>query len=175
MKTLDRISKILGSISGWVSMVFVVAMMAIIVVDVVTRFVLKSGILGSYEIVQLFLSIFVFFSFPFAQYHNRLIRITLILEKLNPRGRAIVWALGGALATVICILLAYALFIQAGTPSNLFIRTDILRITIYPFYYIASFALMIFAITLTFDLIKSVAAIFKPEFRQDHIENPEKV
>jgi len=174
MKYIDKLNTFLSGISGAVSAVMVLSMMTLIAIDVVLRGFFSSSFLGAYELVQLLLSIFVFFSFPYSQYHNRLIRVSFIVERFPVRGHAIAWAIGGLISTIVCIVLAYALYVQAGTPANLIVKTDVLRILKYPFYYIASIAMFIFAFTLAVDFVKSVVAIFKPEYHKEIARKHEK-
>ncbi len=106
------------------------------------------------------MTVLVFFAFPYGQYRKSLTRVDFIINRFPGRSKYIIWALGDVISTVICYLLAYSAYIQAGIMKLSKARTSILLLKMYKFYYIESAALLLFAIILTYDTVKSVCSVF---------------
>ncbi len=170
MKALNSIYGFLARFAGSVSAAVIFLMMSLVTVDVLTRYLFNTGILGSYELVQLGMSALVFFALPYAQYKKELVRVSFILVRLPRHLRYILWAFGDVISTAVCYTLSIAAFLHAGVLSQSTVTTSVLLIPMYPFYYLASFALLLFAIVLTCDMVKSVAAVFNRKYADEIAE-----
>jgi TRAP-type C4-dicarboxylate transport system permease small subunit len=167
MKVINSIYGFLARFAGSFSAVIIFGMMALVTTDVLIRYIFNTGILGTYEVVQLAMAALVFFALPYAQYKKELVRVSFILVRLPRILRYVLWALGDVISTAVCYALSVAAFIHAGVLSQSIVRTSVLLIPMYPFYYLASLALLLFAIVLTCDLIKAGAAIFIPKYAEE--------
>jgi TRAP-type C4-dicarboxylate transport system permease small subunit len=157
---IDRIGSIVGSIGGGISGALICGMMALIFLDVILRTLFNKPILGSYEVVQMAMGLIVFFALSFAQKEKSLVRVDFIINYYPEKLRTVIWAIGDLISTVVAWALAICCFAYAaGTLSENGSMTSVLMLPYYPFYYVGAFALFIFAIVLTTDFIKSVAAI----------------
>jgi TRAP-type C4-dicarboxylate transport system permease small subunit len=155
-KFLDRV---IGLVSA-VSYVGFVLIMLITVVDVFMRFVFNSPILGSYEIIERVVFCGVFASFAYAQLQKSHIQISMLLLLFPRRLRHACVALTGLLSAAIVLVMAYAAVVQAQTAFKAHYVTGVLKIPLYPFYWIEGATMFAFFVTLLFDAIKNMAAIF---------------
>jgi TRAP-type C4-dicarboxylate transport system permease small subunit len=171
MKTIDKLQGRLAGIGGAVSSCLMFGMMALIFVDVVGRYFLNKPVFGSYEIVQMLMALLVFYALPYSQYVKGLVRVNFIVNLFPRLPRKIIWAIGDLLSTAVCYVLAYACFYHAlRTLSVSGSKTSVLLMPLYPFYYIASVGLLLFALILTVDMIHSFGAIFQNDKKTEPTE-----
>jgi TRAP-type C4-dicarboxylate transport system permease small subunit len=156
----DKIIGRLSSVMGAVSIAGVFIIMMIIVVDVFLRFLLNSPIQGSYEIVERCMFCTIFATFAYAQTEKAHIRIDLVVgmfpEKLHMFADFIFLALSAGIVSAI----AYAAILQAQTSMSSNYITSVLSIPLYPFYWLEFVCMLVFAVTLLYDALKNLIAIF---------------
>ncbi|MDR2390362.1 MAG: TRAP transporter small permease [Planctomycetota bacterium] len=160
---MRKFENALNRVIGWVSIVSYAGfffIMALTVIDVFMRFAFNNPILGSYEIIERTVFCGVFASFAYAQMHKSHIRITMLV-RLFPRVlRYACVAFTGFLSAAIVLAMAYAAVIQARTAFTAHYVTGVLKIPLYPFYWIEGAMMFAFFVTLLFDAVKSMTAIF---------------
>jgi TRAP-type C4-dicarboxylate transport system permease small subunit len=164
MKMIDKAQWWLAGIGGGVSSCLMFGMMTLIFFDVVGRYFLGNPVFGSYELVQMLMGLLVFYALPYSQYKKGLVRVDFIINFFPRLPRSIIWAVGDLISTAVCYALAYACFYHALRMLSVSgAKTSVLMMPLYPFYYVASGGLLLFALILTADTIRSFAAIFKRE------------
>ena len=166
-KKIDRVIAWISNIIGYVGYVGIVAIMLLIAVDVIARGILKSGILGSYEIVERMLLVTIFAAFAFTQTHRGHVHVTLFVSKLPKKLGMVIFGLLGLLSTAASVFCAYAIVEQGNYSYTAGTHTGVLLIPLYPFYYIAAFCTVIFAITLLWDSVKCFIGISSEECCMD--------
>ncbi|MDR1874973.1 MAG: TRAP transporter small permease [Synergistaceae bacterium] len=163
---MKKFENALNRVIGWVSVISYAGfffIMLLTVVDVFVRFVFNSPILGSYEIIERVVFCAVFASFAYAQTQRSHIQISMLLL-MFPRGlRHVCVAFTGLLSAVIALFMAYAAVVQGRTAFNAHYVTGVLRISLYPFYWVEAATMFAFFVTLLFDAVKSMVAIFDDE------------
>jgi TRAP-type C4-dicarboxylate transport system permease small subunit len=167
---MKNFEKFLERVIGLVSVVSYVGfglIMLITVVDVFMRFVFNSPILGSYEIIERIVFCGVFASFAYAQLQKSHIQISMALLLLPRRLRYVCVTLTGLLSAGIVLIMAYAAVVQAQTAFKAHYVTGVLKIPLYPFYWIEGVTMFAFFVTLLFDAVKSMAAIFDEKIAQE--------
>jgi TRAP-type C4-dicarboxylate transport system permease small subunit len=162
MKAIDKLQGFLAGIGALVSSALIFGMMALIFVDVAGRFLFNKPIFGSYEVVQMGMGLVVFYALPYAQYKKGLVRVDFIINYFPKLPRKILWAVGDLISICVCYALAYACYLHAaGTLVASGAKTSVLMMPLYPFYYVASAGLLIFALILTVDGIHAFLALFR--------------
>jgi TRAP-type C4-dicarboxylate transport system permease small subunit len=160
MKSCDKIIGRLSGAMGAVSIAGVFIIMMVIVVDVFLRFLFNNPIQGSYEIVERCMFCTIFATFAYAQTEKAHIRIDLVVgmfpEKLHMFADFIFLALSASIAAAI----SYAAVLQAGTSMSSNYITSVLSIPLYPFYWLEFVCMLVFAVTLLYDAVKSLVAMF---------------
>ncbi|MDR2771078.1 MAG: TRAP transporter small permease [Clostridiales Family XIII bacterium] len=164
MKAIDKLQGFLAGIGAVVSSTLIFGMMALIFVDVTGRFLFNKPIFGSYEVVQMGMGLVVFYALPYAQYKKGLVRVDFIINYFPRLPRKILWVLGDVISTCVCYALAYACYLHAsGTLVASGAKTSVLMMPLYPFYYVASVGLLLFALILTVDCVHSLLSVFRKD------------
>lgn len=123
-------------------------MTLLIVADVVLRYVFNRPLAYSLEVVELALSLVVFFGIIICTARRGHVAIDIIVARLSPRSAAVINSFVYFLSTGIFGVLAWRLFIYEMDIQQAGNMTAILRIPQYPF--ILVFALCSVLITLLF-------------------------
>ncbi|HEX6593972.1 MAG TPA: TRAP transporter small permease [Bacillota bacterium] len=129
-------------------------MMTIVTVDVIGRNFFNQPLKGTFEMTELSAGILVFFALAMTHRYREHISIDFIVEKLSKRTKLV---LDGAIEFVISITLivmATHMFKNAVRVMHRKMTTIDLHIVIYPFLYVASFAIVIFALVALLNAIK---------------------
>jgi TRAP-type C4-dicarboxylate transport system permease small subunit len=164
LNLIEKYEGRLAGVAGFIAAFLTFGMMALIFVDVVGRFFFDKPIFGSYELVQMGMGLLVFYALPYAQYRKGLVRVDFIVNKFPVLMRKIIWAAGDVISTVVAYALAYACFYHGVVIlANSGAKTSVLLMPLYPFYYAAALALLIFAVVLTADTIIAISYIFRKE------------
>ncbi|GHU06852.1 hypothetical protein FACS1894158_14340 [Betaproteobacteria bacterium] len=167
MKSCDKIIGRLGSALGVVSVAGIFFIMILIVLDVFLRFVFNSPIQGSYEIVERGMFCAVFASFAYAQTEKAHIRIDLLLGKFPEKLHLLFDFFFGVLSSGAAAVIAYAAVLQAQTAFSSNYTTSVLKISLYPFYWLEFVCMFLFAVTLLYDSLKNLIAIFNQQVAEN--------
>ena len=161
---MKRAFEVVYNIVGKVSNVFllisalaVVFIAAINTVDSIGRYIVGRAIVGASELVAVSMTIFVFGGLAMAIRLNRCVAVPVIGEKLKPRVRYFVLAVGNLL----CVFAGVMMTIQFWQSSlrylgNHTLGTDILRIPLYPFYVYATIAMAVITLEFLFVAVKQL-------------------
>lgn len=159
IKKIDKILSLITGAIGYVGYVGMVVIMVFIVADVLARGVLRQGIVGTYEIVERVLLVMLFAAFAYTQTHKGHIHVTLFLPKFPRVIQMLLYGTFELLSFITAGFCAYAIIMQGNYSLTASTTTAVLRIPLYPFYYIAAFGMFVFAITLFWDAIKCYIGI----------------
>lgn len=163
---MKRTESILYKITNAVSLlsfVGILLIMGITVGDVIMRFVTGRTIIGAYEIVERLLFCAVFASFAYAQIHKGHVHITMVIGILPKNIRMFILGLTGLLSTFMCFTLAYAATIQANMSLKSNYTTGVLKIKLFPFYWLEFATMLVFAFVVLWDAIKCFVGMANEE------------
>ena len=155
-KTVDGFSRKLNILSGIALMI----MMGLVFVNVALRAVWKP-ILGTYEFTGFLASITITFALAHCASTKGHIAITIFADRLNPRVQAILDSLVAILGTALYAVISWQCVKYA---INLYEIGEVSPATatpFYPFIIAVAFGLLMFALVLLNDVIKSIGEIFK--------------
>jgi TRAP-type C4-dicarboxylate transport system permease small subunit len=158
--------ELLGKLTTALSLVSYVGffgIMALIVVDVFLRYAFSRPILGSYEIVERAVFCAIFGSFAYAQTQKSHINISMLVDLFPVKLKMFCLFATGLLSFTAAMLIAYAATILAGRALASNYTTAVLKISLYPFYWIEFLCMAVFGIVLLFDAIKYLLAIFNED------------
>jgi TRAP-type C4-dicarboxylate transport system permease small subunit len=167
MNLCDKVISRLAGGAGIVSCVGIFFIMIFIVLDVFLRFTFNSPIMGSYELVERGMFCAIFASFAYAQTEKAHIRIDLLLGKFPEKLHMFFDFFLGILSTGTAAIIAYAAVLQAQTAFSSSYTTSVLKISLYPFYWLEFACMSAFAITLLNDSVKNLIAIFNKQVAAD--------
>ena len=167
VKKIDKVMSRITNTLGYVSYAAIILIMLLVVVDVIMRKSLRSGILGSYELVERLLLLLVFAAFAFTQTERGHVHVTLFMSKLPKPVGMFIFGLLGLLSTAASVFCAYAMVEQGNFSLEKNTTTAVLLIPLYPFFYIAAVCMFIFTVTVLWDSIKSFIGIANKEIAED--------
>lgn len=163
MERVLKLKPAVGRLSKSVALVSFAAFLfiaALCVVDVVRDLLMHSPILGAYELVQQSMVCGVFCAFAYGQTEKSHINMTIFLEKLPQKLRMAIFALMQLLSLAIAVLLCCACAIQINSSYTSGTTTGMLYIPLWPFYVVEFLAVIAFILTLAYDALLSIGAIF---------------
>jgi TRAP-type C4-dicarboxylate transport system permease small subunit len=157
---LDRFTAQLGRYTLRISIAALIFVMLLIVVDAVSRKVKTAGgIVGGIEVVQFALVVGIFASFAFCQSCHAHVRVLMLVMHFPEKIRFIIYSFGCAIGVFIVGVMVYASASQAYYSLNMKTISAILYVPLYPFYIIESVCMLLYLLTILWDLIKGIAAL----------------
>ena len=154
------------TVVGYFSFICVILMMLMNVGDVVLNKLINKNIIGAYEITQRLLMCAVFASFAYAQSKKAHINMTIVIEKFPRALRFIVFTLMSLLSVVAAGAMTWAAYIQTLDCIAKGYVTEVLYIPLWPFYVVEIIAMAIFTVTIIYDTILYVIAIFRDDYAE---------
>lgn len=169
MKTLEKIEKVIKTITTAIASISYVGfffIMAITVIDVIIRYITGSAILGVYEIVERVMICAVFASFAYTQTEHGHVMISLIVRLYPPKLRCVLMALNNILSAVASVLVGYAAAKQAVVAFDAHYTTGVLKILIYPFYWVVVVSMAALCVAFLLDFVRNLAALGNKELEK---------
>lgn len=169
MEKIKRISDFVERLTVWVatvSFICVLIMMLMNVADVIIAFLFQTHILGAYELTQRLLMCAVFTAFAYGQAKKSHINMTIVIVHFPRALRFILFSLMGLLSVAAAAAMTYAAAYQTGVAVSAGYMTEVLYIPLWPFYVIETVAMALFTLTLLYDTVLSVIAIFREDYAQ---------
>ena len=173
-KTLNALTSAFGKacyILCFASMFIIVVMMLLMFVDSMMGLALNQRIPGSYELVQVMLSILVFSSWAYTQTVHGHINVVMFIRMFPQKLRFICYGLTSILSTVTMFFAARAVFGMIADTLASGEATGTLLIPLWPFYIFEFLAFALLAIVLLFDAVKAVIAIKDQEYAEEIMSN----
>ena len=169
-KVLNTLCKITDKISFYLcyaSMFIIVVMMVLMFIDCMLGLFANSRITGSYELVQVGLSILVFSSWAYTQTVHGHINVIMFIRMFPRKLRFIFYGFTSILSTVMMFFAARAVFTMIGDKMASREATGTLLIPLWPFYIFEFAAFVLLALVLLFDAIKAIMAIWDHEYAEE--------
>ena len=151
----------------YVSMFIIVFMMILMFMDAILGLFFNTRIKGSYELVQLVLSVVVFMSWGYTQTEHGHIHVVMFIRHFPKKVRFIVFGFVSALSTVVMGIGTYGVYKMILDKMANNEKTATLLIPYWPFYIIEFIAFAIFTVALLADTLKAFAAIGNEEAAED--------
>lgn len=104
-----RVFSSITTITKWIAMAAAFAMMIIIAIGVVTRF-MGSPMVGNVELVELLQGVLIMMAFAYAQKDDKHISIAIITEHLPVKVQRIIIMIGYLITIFFCAICAYVLW-----------------------------------------------------------------
>lgn len=136
-----------------------VCMMFWVVTDVVSRYVFNRPILGSYEVVEYTMVVFIFMAFAYAQFSKTHITVPIVVERFGPRTQAVFHALTGVVTLGIAVAMIWGASKQTGNMVTTHITSTVLLIPKWPFQLITAIGLVAFFVAKVVDVLDCFSRI----------------
>lgn len=162
MKFIHYFEKFIGflnSISSKLAATLLFLMMMLTFADVTGRFLWRP-VLGTYELTYLGLALIVFLSLGYTQQKQGHISVGVLIDKLPPRGQAIVDVVTYLVMLWILGLMSRQTFTYAKQISNNV--TGDLGLPVYVFVIVCAIGILLYALTVILDLMKAIRKVVHP-------------
>jgi TRAP-type transport system small permease protein len=165
-QSLGRAIDLLARKMVWLSAVSVLAVFALVVVDVIGRYFFNHPVKGSNDIGEVILVLIAYLAVAYTQLNKEHVRVTLLWGKLPPKGKLIGDGLSFLFGAFVYALIAWNLGrrswrLIAGTYASSS-ETPVLGITHIPFLIVAVFGAAAFVLVLTADSVRAWVALWHP-------------
>ena len=170
MKFINGLCNVLKKLCYYLcyaSMFIIVVMMVLMSIDAIGGLFFNYRIKGSYEIVQMILSVLVFTSWGYTQTEHGHIHVVMFIKMFPMKARFVIFGLTSALSTVVMIIGSMGVYKMIIDKMQAQERTANLLIPFWPFYMIEFISFIIFAAALLADTLKAFAAIRNEEAAQE--------
>ena len=170
MKFVNGLCDVLKKICHYLcyaSMFIIVVMMILMSIDAIGGLFFNYRVKGSYEVVQMILSVVVFTSWGYTQTQHGHIHVVMFIKMFPEKLRFLVFALTSALSTVVMVIGAVGVYRMIHDKLAAKERTATLLIPFWPFYAIEFISFIIFAAALFADTLKAIAAITNKEAAEE--------
>jgi len=154
-RTADKITEIVA----WAGVALIVCLAVMYTVDVLGRLIFGYQFKGTFEIAQFLLCLIIFMSYPFAQSRRGHIHVGFIVHYFPRKVQYILLAFHFLWGSMICGIVAYALWTQGSFTYTSGKVTQVLGLPFYPVYYASSILMVLFAVMIFVDLIRAVFAV----------------
>jgi TRAP-type C4-dicarboxylate transport system permease small subunit len=140
-------------------MFIIVVMMILMSIDAIGGLFFNYRVRGSYEVVQMILSVVVFTSWGYTQTQHGHIHVVMFIKMFPMKVRFIIFTIVSALSTVVMIIGCVGVYRMILDKMAANERTATLLIPFWPFYAIEFISFIIFAAALFADTLKAITAI----------------
>jgi TRAP-type C4-dicarboxylate transport system permease small subunit len=147
----------------YASMFIIVVMMILMSIDAIGGLFFNYRVKGSYEVVQMILSVLVFTSWGYTQTQHGHIHVVMFIKMFPEKVRVIIFAATSALSTVVMIIGSMGVYRMILDKMAANERTANLLIPFWPFYLIEFISFIIFAAALFSDTLMAIAALTHKE------------
>jgi TRAP-type C4-dicarboxylate transport system permease small subunit len=155
-KTVSGFSRKLNILSG----VALVLMMGLVFINVLLRAVWQP-LLGTYEFTGFLASLTITFALAHCASEKGHIAITIIADRLPPRVQAILDSFVAVLGTALYAVISWQSVRYAINMIKIGEVSPATATPFYPFIFAVAFGLLMLALILLTDVIKSIGEIFK--------------
>ena len=155
-KWIERSEKILNKvidIQQFISNIFLIFIMSIITFDVLGRNLLNKPLKGTYEMTELGAALLVFFALAITHRKDDHITIDFFVERFSEKVRNIIKGIVEIVIAVILFIMSKNIFDNALRMMERKTTTTDLALSLYPFLFLITFTLIIFALTAIFKAI----------------------
>lgn len=167
MKTITKIINTISKYLAYIAVVFLVAMMFLVTLDVAVRLVTGKGFTGTYEVCQYMLCVIIYGGFAFCQTRHGHIHVHMFLVKMPRQMGNAVWTIVSFVSAAMGVLITVASWIQSMTVRSQGIYSALLRIPQYPFQLFAGICMIVFAMVLLLDAVKGFLAFFSEAYSEE--------
>lgn len=170
MKFVNGLSSVLKKICYYlcyVSMFIIVVMMILMSIDAIGGLFFNYRVKGSYEVVQMILSVVVFTSWGYTQTQHGHIHVVMFIKMFPMKVRFVIFTIVSALSTVVMVIGCMGVYRMILDKMAANERTATLLIPFWPFYAIEFISFIIFAAALFADTLKAITAIGNQEAAEE--------
>jgi TRAP-type C4-dicarboxylate transport system permease small subunit len=161
MNAFDKVLRYITEKMAWVSMVAILACVALVVTDVIRYQAVSKPIPGTHEVVELIASVILSMGIGYLTFLRGHVSVGILVDRFSPRVQAVFDLVTGLFS------LGFTIWLTAGVAEMAFRNltygwvTGVLQISRHPFMFLIALSLALTCVVLVRDVIKSVLVIRK--------------
>jgi TRAP-type C4-dicarboxylate transport system permease small subunit len=156
MKAINYLSRI----ASYIAMVTVGVIMMLTVTDVFMRYVFARPLTGSTEMIEFMMVILIVGIVPCA-IENKHIRVDILMERLTPKGQALLDAITIFVGSWLVVILGWRAFTACFFMIRNDVRSPTLDVPIYPFYVIMAMGFIFLFFSMIVIFVQKVMEVFR--------------
>lgn len=161
-----RLLTLCGIIAGIVTF----AIMLLVTVNGVARYLFNSPVAGAFELTEGALPIIIFFSLALTQYHGGHIRVTLITDRLGPMMARAAMVLAMLAGAVLFAWAAWAGWLAAAKSLSIGeVERGSIRYPVWPIKYAVCFGMALLSLQFLIDALCAAVGL------DPHANDPEEI
>ncbi len=160
-RLLERFANPISRITDSIGRVVLALMVLLITADVVMRYFFNSPIRGSFELIQVMLSMIVFLGLALVQTQKGHVSVTLLTGGLSSARSAVLESATYLLCLIIFVLISWCSFEQAENLYSTGTSTDSLAIPYFPFMWVVVIGSVLLCLIFLMDFLKSLDSVIK--------------
>ncbi|GAA0440330.1 hypothetical protein GCM10008983_16680 [Lentibacillus halophilus] len=146
----ERFVQKIVRIQQFISNIFLVFIMSIITIDVLGRNIFNQPLKGTFEMTELGAALLVFFALAVTHKQDDHITIDFLVDRFSEKVRNVINGLVEILIACIVFFMSFYMYENGVRTMERKATTTDLAISIHPFIFVITFALIIFALTAIF-------------------------
>lgn len=164
--TADKSVETLSLFLNGIGVVMLMAMMLLVTLDVIMRFVFRAPIEGIYEAVELMMAVVYCYGIAYTQRKKKHISVRLFVEIIPLGAARAVKLVVAVLCFVLCVLITWQSFVKAGATLATGETTysgigPFGHVPIGSFVYVTTVACLVFTLELFMDCVKALREVVK--------------
>ncbi|NLM28739.1 MAG: TRAP transporter small permease [Clostridiaceae bacterium] len=149
---IKKASKLMDTIAGW----GIVAIMALVVINVLLRVIFNSPILGVYEYVGYTTAGVIAFSIAYCALQNAHIAIEFIFEKMPLKSRKIINIISAIVIVLFLLFLCVQVVVYAVKVMSTGEVSPTAKMPFYPFIFMAALGIFVLSLIEFIKIVKGV-------------------
>ncbi|MBA7702176.1 hypothetical protein ES703_110933 [subsurface metagenome] len=149
-----RLSQELARVAEWA----IVAMMALIVVNIVLR-LFRCPLFGVYEYIGFLAALVIGLAIAYCGTQRGHISVSILMDRFSQRTQAIVDIIIGVISIALLGMVAWQLGLYATSMAVSGQLTHTTRVPFYPLIYVTGFCFAVLCLVLVVDVFKAVARL----------------
>jgi TRAP-type C4-dicarboxylate transport system permease small subunit len=155
-----KVINFLSRVASYIAMVTVGVIMMLTVTDVFMRYVFIRPLTGSTELIEFMMVILILGIVP-AAIENKHIRVDILMERLTPKGQALLDAITIFVGSWLIAILGWRAFMACFFMIRNDVRSPTLDIPVYPFYVIIAIGFILLFFSMIAIFVKKVMEVFR--------------
>jgi len=151
----------LSRVMGIIAIVVLVAMMLFTVLDIFLRAFFNKPIPGDVEIIERSMVFVGFFGLAWCAMKGMHIKVDLVVTFLPKRVQNVIDSFNYLLGIGVCIFITWFSYLEGIANREMNAVTNILRVPLFPFYWVATFGYAVLCLALLVLLTRSLKEAIK--------------
>ena len=161
MNAFDKVLRLITEKMAWVSIVAILACVALVVTDVIRYQAVAKPVPGAHEVVELIASVILSMGIGYLTFVRGHVSVGILVDRLRPRAQAVFDLVNSIIALAFMVWLTEGTFVMAMRNLRYGWVTGVLQIPRAPFMFLIGASLGLACLVLVRDAIRAVIVLRK--------------